>query len=148
MADYATLSEANAYFATRLHSGLWTETPPADRNAALADATRRIDRLNFAGEKAVDTQELQFPRGTDSSVPGDIKIACYEIAFALLDGVDPERETQDLGVVSQGYSSVRTTYDRSLVQEHFANGIPSIMAWRYLTPFLRDNRSVLLSRVS
>lgn len=144
---YVTISEANAYFAERLHSGLWGETNLTDRTAALLDATRRIDRLNFNGDKADSAQELQFPRGADTAIPNDIKIACMESAFALLQGVDPEREATNLSVVSQGYSSVRTTYDRSLEQQHFAAGIPSMIAWRYLLPFLREQRTIRVSRV-
>lgn len=92
-------------------------------------------------------QELEFPRGADTVIPTDIKTACYEIAFALLDGVDPEAELDDLGVVSQGYSSVRTTYDRTSVPQHHNAGIPSAVAWRFLKPYLQDGRAVKISRV-
>ena len=90
---------------------------------------------------------MEFPRGTDTVFPTDIKIASYEIAFALIDGVDPERELEDLGVISQGYSSVRTTYDRSFSPEHTLAGVPSSVAWRYLKPFLRDDSAVRINRV-
>lgn len=150
MGQYATIQEASAYFATRLHSGLWGATNPTDKNASLISATRIIDRLNYMGDKHdLETpQELEFPRGTDTVVPSDIKIACYEIAFALLDGVDPEMETDNLAVVSEGYSSVRSTYDRNAALPHLAAGVPSMTAWRYLLPYLRDDRSFKMSRVS
>jgi len=144
---YATLGEANAYFQTRLHSGLWIEMPQNEREIALVEATRIIDRLNFNGSKAAVGQELEFPRGSDSVVPNDIKIASYEIAFSILDGVDAEVELKNLSIVSQGYASVRTTYDRSLAVEHYSVGIPSSRAWQLLRPFVRDINSVRLSRV-
>ena len=95
------------------------------------------------------SQPLEFPRGSDTEVPDAIRMACYEIAFSLLDGKDPEMELENLAVVSQGYSSVRTTYSRTQVpQEHLINGVPSAAAWRLLRPFLRDGDALKLKRVS
>lgn len=95
------------------------------------------------------SQELEFPRGADTEVPSDIRRACYELAYSLLDGADPERELENLGIVSQGYASVRTTYSRAGVpNEHIVNGVPSALAWRLLRPYLRDDHAVKLSRVS
>lgn len=177
MTAYATVAEADAYFVTRLYADVWVNSTSQNKQKALATAARIIDRLNFQGEKhsvyetrlsllgTADTavcltddqyaalmvadaeQELQFPRGSDTEPPNDVKIASYEIAYALLDGVDPDIEFQDQGVVSQGYSSVRTTYDRSIVQEHINAGIPSPTAWRYLKPYVSRNGGVKLRRV-
>ncbi len=111
-------------------------------------ATRAIDRLNFAGDKADDAQALQFPRGEDVSVPKDIEYACYELALAFLDGVDLEQEAQSVGVASDAFSGVRTTYDGDSYAEHMRAGIPSIVAWQYLKPYLRDPREIVISRVN
>jgi hypothetical protein len=165
---YATIDEANAYFATRLYSEAWEDASQVDQQKALDTATRDIDRLNFAGYKhtvwlaleanscACDTvidaaelaQPLQFPRGSDETIPSDIKIACMEIALARLDGVDPEMELENLGVISQGYASVRTTYDRSSMQDYIKSGIASSAAWRYLKPFLRSPLDFTIKRVN
>lgn len=170
---YGTIEEANEYFANRLHEEAWTDASSDDRRKSLIRATQIIDGLNFKGEKAavhavmydedgelIDdvtdeeireaewSQDLEFPRGTDEEVPDQIKIACWEIAHALLDGVDPDLELENLGVVSQGIASVRTTYNRNHTQiEHLMNGIPSAAAWRYLRPFLRVGDAIKLSRV-
>lgn len=174
---YSTVADANTYFDGRLYSTVWSTASAGDRAKAMEQATRIIDRLNFVGEKnaahlvrfsltgrndfeisltqvQVDaiqaaglTQSTEFPRGDDTVVPNDIFIATYEIAIALLDGVDPDAEFNDLGVVSEGYSSVRTTYDRTVVPEHTNAGIPSATAWRYLKPYLREGHGVKLSRV-
>ena len=172
MSSYATVNEADAYFETRLHVSVWTAASSADKLKSLTQATRIIDRLAYAGEKhaaylvssallgsptetdiaairaAAQSQELEFPRGSDTAIPTDIKIATYEIALALLDGVDPDIEYQEQGVVSQGYSSVRVTYDRTSVQEHTNAGVPSPTAWRYLKPYCREAGGIKLSRVS
>ena len=93
------------------------------------------------------SQNLAFPRGTDTVVPDTILCACYEIAHSLLDNKDPEIEHENLGVISQGYASVRTTYSRSHVPiEHLINYVPNALAWRWLKPFLRDEDAILLVR--
>jgi hypothetical protein len=166
---YGTLQEANDYFAMRLHELAWTGADAADRPKALWAATQIIDTLNFKGFKAPvytllaadplatdeeiraaeQTQVLEFPRGADTEVPEAIRRACYEIAHSLLDGKDPELELENLGIISQGYSSVRTTYQRSQVPiEHLINGVPNALAWRLIRPFLRDGDALKILRIS
>ena len=83
---------------------------------------------------AEGSQELEFPRGADTEVPEAIRRACYEIAHTLLDGKDPELELENLGIESQGYASVRTTFSRTHVPvEHIVNGVPSALAWRRIS---------------
>lgn len=117
-------------------------TGSSDSDSEICNPADR-DAIRTAGA----TQELQFPRGSDTVIPNDIKIASYEISFALLDGVDPDLELEDQGVVSQGYSSVRVTYDRTKVSEYILSGVPSPVAWRYLKPYLRDGHGVRINRV-
>ena len=94
------------------------------------------------------TQNLEFPRGQDTDVPDVIKCTTFEIAHSLLDGKDPEIELENLGIISQGYASVRTTYSRSHVPvEHIVNYVPNALAWRWLRPFLRDEDAIILTRV-
>jgi hypothetical protein len=147
MSNYITIEDAATYFATRLHTIPWTSATSANKTKALTMATRAIDALNYRGAKADSGQDNQFPRGDDSEVPAAVKEACCEIALALLDGIDPDMEFSTLRVVSQGISSVRTTYDSTVSCEHLAAGIPSITAWRLLRPYLRDIRTVDISRV-
>jgi hypothetical protein len=145
---YCTVDEAQSYFDGRLNADAWDDASSANKEKSLIHATRLIERLNFKGEKTVDTQDLQFPRDNDTSIPDDIKYACSEIALALLDGIDPELEFDNLKMVSQGYANTRSTYNPDLPVEHIAAGIPSVMAWRFLKPYLRDMRTVNLSRVN
>jgi hypothetical protein len=154
MAAYDTTINADTYFTARLHVLAWLESNSADKTKALAEASARIDRLRFKGSKVDPDQERAFPRyygeeadGTET-VPTDIKYACYECAYALLDGVDPEMELENLAVSSQGISSVRNTYARGEAPEHFAAGIPSAYAWRFLKPYIARGNIVRLRRVS
>jgi hypothetical protein len=153
MAYYGTLVAADLYFNERLHIFAWEDATEDQRERALAEASRRIDRLKFRGEKADSTQELEWPRANaigfeDDEIPEAVKIATYESAYALLDGVDPDQEYENLAAVAEGYSSARTTYSRTTVPEHFVAGIPSALAWRYLKPLLGNTRGIRLSRVS
>jgi len=168
-AFYGTLVEAGNYFSTRLHTSAWDDSSITDRQKAMFMATRYIDRLNYKGLKATvytlleadedatdeairaaeASQELEFPRDADTTVPTDIKTACFEIALALLDGVDPDAELENLGIETHSYAGVKTAYNRDQQPiEHLIHGIPSPLAWRYLKPFLRDGREYRLTRVS
>ena len=145
---YITEIDAQTYFDGRLNTLPWDNATSGDRDKALSMATQLIDRLNFLGEKTDEDQDLQFPRDADTDIPDDIQYACCECALALLDGVDPEMEFENLGMISQGYSNIRSTYDRSRPSENILAGIPSVLAWRYLKPYIRDIRAVDLDRAS
>jgi len=166
---YGTLEEADSYFAKRLHEVAWSGASALDREKALVAARSVIDALSFKGNKhsvytllqanpsasqdtiraAEASQALEFPRGADTAVPEAVRVASYEIAYALLDGKDPELELENLAVNAMGYGAVKTSYERSqLPIEHIINLVPSSAAWRLLKPFLRDSDALKLSRVS
>ena len=46
---YGDVTDADAYFANRLHACAWTDADPADQPKALWAATQIIDTLNFKG---------------------------------------------------------------------------------------------------
>jgi len=148
MSNYGTIALADAFFLERLSTEVWDNAVVADRTAALVTATKAIERLNFAGEVETLGQEFQFPRTDDTEVPQDILDATYLCALALLDGVDLELEQEMVGVNSDAYSGVRTTYDSHSRQDHIKAGIPSYEAWMILLPYLRDPLEVTLRRVS
>jgi len=171
---YGTLVEAAEYFGQRLHEWAWTAASASDREKALIAARRLIDGLNFKGYKAtvyvvmeahenevIDdniraeiqaaeaAQLNEFPRGADTEVPEDIRIAQYELAHSLLDNKDPEQELEILAVTSSTYGGVKTMFNRDqLPIEHLINMIPNALAWRRLRPYLRDGDAVKISRVS
>lgn len=166
---YGNVIEANEYFALRLNERAWTAASVEDRPKALWAAALIIDALSYKGSKstvytllasspnatdeeireAEAAQDLEFPRGADTTIPEDIRRAAYEIAHELLDGKDPELELETLGIVSQGYASVRTSYSRNQVPiEHIINGIPSSQVWRWLRPYLREDDALVIARIS
>lgn len=143
---YATVEEAQAYFDLRLNTGAWDDAVEGDKTKALSQATLIIDRLPISGDKYDPLQSNEFPR-EDGLIPEGVQFATAEIAIALLDGVDPEIEMENLKMLSQSYSTVRSTYDRSLPSPHILAGVPSAVAWQYLMPYLVDISNVTLYRV-
>lgn len=148
MPSYLTISEAQTYFNTRLHTEPWDGAIDDQKTKALAMATNIIDRLNYEGEKTNEAQVNQFPRDADIVVPQDIMDATAEIALSLLDGVDPELEFENLAMITQQYGTIKSTYDRSINQQYKIAGVPSMTAWRMLVPYLRDSQGIDLNRVS
>jgi hypothetical protein len=149
MPNYATIAEAQTYFDSRLNTEPWdNETDVNIRTKALGHATNIIDRLNYSGCKADEAQVNQFPRGTDVTIPQDIKNASSEIALALLDGVDPQLEFENVFMTSQGYGGVRSSFDRTVKPAHLLAGVPSFTAWTYLHPYLSDPLNIELHRTS
>jgi len=173
---YGLLAEADGYFESRLREwSLWSAASESDKEKALIAARRLMDGLGYKGYKhtvyevmeqweegaEIDDDKLaeiraaevaqpnEFPRGPDTKVPEDIRVAQYAIAYSLLDNKDPELELETLAVSSQTYGSVKTMYQREqLPLEHLINLIPNAVAWRRLRPYLRDGDAINLSRVS
>jgi hypothetical protein len=107
------------------------DTPPSRDEVIAADAT----------------QELEFPRGKDTVPPQEIEWACYEIAFALIEGFDPEDAIDRLRVTQQTYAAVRTTYANDIAaMEYLVYGIPTARVWRWLLPYLKLDGLIKISR--
>lgn len=107
--SYATVEEADAYFADRLDVAAWTGADPTQKAQALVTATGILDSLPWTGVAASESQPLAFPRsgfyfdprlGTtayfDNTVPTRLFTATMELAYHLLnnDGV-----LDDTGIV-------------------------------------------------
>lgn len=145
---YGTWEDADNYFYMHPKYHDWNDIDRQDQIRYLIQATRIIDRLNFVGQKAEEDQQLQFPRTGATSVPIAILQASYEIALRLIEGYDPNIETDNLAKRSQGYAGTKTEYDRSYVPDYLKAGVPSPTAWNLLLPYLRDPNSIVLLRGS
>jgi hypothetical protein len=148
--SYSDLVSAAAYFAAKLYTEAWFALDISKQQAALNHATQIIDIFNYIGTRTLSTQDFEWPRDgvylntlllDKTIVPNDILFAQYEIALALAKGIDPERELKNLRVTGRGYSSVRTTYDPRLIPEHLKYGVPSFLAWSYLSTYLNRGAS-------
>lgn len=105
--SYATLAEAELYFEQHLYVTKWTEATTEQKNIALVQATRILDREHdWIGTIADVEQALGWPRVdvTDPEgrsladlIPPDIKTATYEMALSLLqDNREAEADTQGI----------------------------------------------------
>lgn len=130
--SYVTVAEGDAYFALRLFADPWDEADDSDKQKALIMSTKAIQALAI-----MDWDDT----------PQDIKDATCENAYALLDGVNPEMEFDNLSMTQQAYANVRSTYNRDISMEHIESGIVSIAAWRLIKPYLDVSRTLNLSRV-
>lgn len=144
--NYISADNATGYFDTRLNTESWDTASDADKGKALAQATRIIDRLPIAGSKTDANQSNQFPRTPDLVVPKDIQFACAEIALALLDGAEPEKDFRDIHFRSLSHGQLNSV--REEMPKHLVAGVPSFTAWKLLRPYLRDERSVSLVRTT
>lgn len=174
---YGSLQDADNYFQYRLDNTKWVNATDQRKLAALVMSTRAIDRLSFTGvqipgnplafprtedvynvTKVIQSIQLvemgpTFAPDDDESgeatptIPVAIIQACYENALALLKGVNPDTETDNLDSTSRAYGSLRTAYDRSSPGLHYIHGIASPTAWSMLVPFLRDADTVTVKRV-
>ena len=104
---YATMTEAEDYIETRLHTDNWDDANDNDREAGLLMATVLLDRLcDWNGTKAVDTQALRWPRSfvydpdgnwiDSATIPQFLKDATAEFALHLLGSDLTETISRDL----------------------------------------------------
>jgi hypothetical protein len=108
---YINLTEANEYFSNRLHADAWAEAADADKEKALAMATKAIDRQPLKGRKTDLAQEMAFPRYPDTEIPVAVKEACCEEALAILErGNSQRRRLQQEGVQSFSLGNMSETF--------------------------------------
>ena len=111
MQSYCTIEYADEYFKNRLHAESWGETGDADKEKALQQATKEIDRQLLRGRKTNPEQELAFPRCPDTEVPEAVKEACCEEALAILErGNSQRRKLQQEGVQSFTLGNMSETF--------------------------------------
>ena len=109
--SYIDIAGADEYFAGRLHAESWGETSDADKEKALRQATKEIDRQPLRGRKTEPGQALAFPRYPDTEIPEVVKEACCEEALAMLErGNSQRRKLQQEGVQSFSLGNMSETY--------------------------------------
>lgn len=139
MASYATVPEADTYFATRLHAEAWSSASDADKQKALDMATRQIDRRPLKGERNENDQANAFPRYPDTEVPQVVKDATYEQALWLLSLTDYERNRQKqhvLGVIGGSVGDANEYSSAELVRRKMAGTTLCPEALELLRPWL------------
>lgn len=96
--SYASVAEADAYFADRLDVAAWTSADETQKAQSLVTATSMLDSKEWAGVAISESQDLAFPRaGTffdprvgltvsmpTNGAPTRVVKATFELAHHLL----------------------------------------------------------------
>lgn len=141
--SYSSLDEADKYFSAKLNAEAWEQADTIDQRKALTQATSIIDLLRLRSTKTSSSQTTEFPRGGDTTIPLRVEQATAEIGKALLDGADPEIIYENVSMASTSYQNIKTSYkDRN--EDYKISGIPSMVAFRLLAPYMTDPRQINL----
>jgi len=109
--SYIDIAGADEYFSGRLHAEIWAGATEPDKDKALRQATKVIDRQPLKGKKTDAEQTLAFPRYPDKEVPQAVIEACCEEALALLERGNSQRRTlQQEGVQSFSLGNMSETF--------------------------------------
>lgn len=145
--SYISLEDANDYFDARFGSDVWDGLSDADKQALLAQATRRIDAEYFGGQKTLRNQSLSWPRKfisdkdgfprDDSTIPKEVMYATCELAYNYSTQEDREvsnsalEDLEEIKIGPLGYKMKkgRTADQLPELVDRYLRGIgPS--AWR------------------
>ena len=125
--SFVTLAEMTTYMEGRLNSDAFDDATTDEQNRSLAEATRELSAVTWAGYRTDDTQALSWPREwvvnvddpnhdyyDNATIPDRVKRATYELALAFLKAgtTDIVSLDESLNVRSEsvGQSSVATEY--------------------------------------
>ncbi len=114
--SYATVREADAYFADRLGAAAWGEASDEQKAQALVTASSILDGMSWSGEAVSQDQKMAFPRNgwffdpfvgaeveMGAGVPGRVVKAAFELASHYLSedsALESSGEVRNLSVGS------------------------------------------------
>lgn len=140
--SYITPATAITLLAELLDKDVFASFTATEQQQALNSATVAINNLDYLGDKAVESQANEFPRGEGVvTIPDAIQLATALEANELLDGKSNETEWESDFMLSQTYAGVSSKYSA----EHKDNiiiGIVSVESFRLLKPFLTSPRDL------
>lgn len=136
--SYASLLEADAYFALRLSAAAWNNASEEDQEAALAMATRLLDAMPSAWTGSAtyaSTQALGFPRTgmrnrngaalSSLTIPQVLKDATAEFAKWLLESDRTgDSDVVNLSLLGVKAGSVDVTFAKKTLEEKTAEMVP------------------------
>lgn len=147
---YISLADAETYFSERLFSTNWSTNTDETKKMALIAATKKIDKLNLQGCKALSTQTLAFPRAfyignsvysslyefsidnirgegwyVEGSISNLVKEATCEEAISILtygESANKRQELQNQGVKSFSIGNLSETYSTNSGKHSLLSG--------------------------
>lgn len=152
MATYITESQADARYTKHLPRtvlqwddvtndyvvfDVWGDATTTEKTQALEMATAFINDLDYDGEKAVGGQDNAFPRNSQTSIPEEVKRACFVLALYFLEENKKRefmentiRKAKEAGL--QSYST-----DIQSASESFRWGADEKTAYSIVIPYLK-----------
>lgn len=143
--SYATVDEADTYFADRLDVAAWSSASETQKPQALVTATKMLDDLDWTGYVVSESQPLAFPRNGDyfdprtgttivlgNTVPARVVNASMELAYHLLnnDGLlDDTGTVEAINIAGISITNIRQ-----------ANKLPGVVE-RLIKPLLTNSGS-------
>ena len=144
--SYNSIATALAYLqANKLYIDAWTEEEEPQHTIALNMAFNIIEQLPYKGYRSVEDQDNSFPRDGETTVPTKVLWAEAEIAYSILDDIDPESEARQGEIKAASFTTIKTTYGSHALWR--AYGVPSATAWKYLTPYISFSETIELAKV-
>ena len=158
--SYISVADATTYFSERLYSTAFTGAAADDQAKALIMATKKIDRMQIRGVKAVADQTLEFPRAlyahgegyeapivgmrhlhgagwvVETEVSQDVLDAVCEEAMALLAGgstANQRAELQAQGVKAFSIGKLSETFKTGISGERLLSLEAKQLLQRYLS---------------
>ena len=146
-----SLADAEAYFASRLHTSLWDSADESAKLKALSMASISLSSKSFQGFRTVQDQPLAWPRSDvpvndrfgsfypSNVTPADVKNAVCELALSLLKS-DTVSTAQ---ILSKQVGDLKIQYADTNRPTSETDGLPSTV-YQMLKPFLRSSTSIRL----
>jgi hypothetical protein len=148
--SYATVAEADEYFADRLDVVAWSGANSTEKAKALVTATMYLDQETWLGAAVSASQDLAFPRtgvyfdpkvgaevALDTEYPKRLTLALFELAYHFLnnDGIlDSTGEVTNLEIASISLTKIKSVpkiplFVRNIISCMLLNG-GSNAVWR------------------
>lgn len=96
--SYATVAEADAYFADAFGRPLWAPLDEDVKSSLVITASRTLDQyIQWIGQKADPDQSMWWPIHGEDVIPIKVKYAVYELAYYMLEnnGLSFSEQTVD-----------------------------------------------------
>jgi hypothetical protein len=154
--SYASVADADAYFATRVPNELWEAvTDDEDRKRLLIATTRHLDTADWDGEPTFPNQRLKFPRTGLTDSDGRtidsltyprllVEATCEELYAFLTHGITKDRNAVDkllrFETLTAGSISITPNAD-------FDAGNFAPMTYRLISDFLRFSPDASFFRI-
>lgn len=126
--SYATVAEADTYFADRLDVAAWTDANSTQKAQSLVTATSILDEMPWTGTAISEAQPLAFPRSGyyfdpriganitfDAAPPSRVITAVLDLAYHLLNNDGLQDDTGSAQSITIGPIVLERTLPANLI---------------------------------